>query len=154
MASLPLGFASWTALTSLRIDCSSMQTCFSGALDAISSLPALQSLSLSEMTSVTAPSSWSLPALTSLALRNMAELTGTLPAFPALQSLYLNGAGFTVLAALPTSLQSISITNTPLTGSFPDVSGLTALTSIVISGTSLSGTVPTASCAVLSPGYV
>jgi hypothetical protein len=82
VASLPLGLASWTSLTSLRIDCSRMQTCFSGALDAISSLPALQSLSLSGMTSVTAPSSWSLLVLTSLAVRNVAGLTGTLPAFP------------------------------------------------------------------------
>jgi len=150
---LPSGIASWTSLTSLRIDCTRVTSCFTGSLDAVSSLPALQILSLSGLKSVTAPSSWSLPSLTSLALRNVGALTGTLPALPALQSLYVNGAGFTALAAPPTSLRSITISNTPLTGSFPDVSGLTGLTSIAISGTSLSGTVPTSSCAVLSPGY-
>ena len=151
---LPAGMASWTSLTSLRIDCTRMASCFSGALDAISSLPALQSLTLRGMGSVTAPSAWSLPALTSLSLRDVGLLAGTLPALPGLQSLYLRGAGFTALAGLPSSLQSIAISNTPLAGTFPDVSGLTGLTAIAISGTSLSGTLPAASCAVLAPGAV
>jgi hypothetical protein len=149
----PAGISSWTSLTSLRIVCTRVTTCLGGAIDAMASLPALQSLTLRGLGSVTAPSAWSLPALTSLALQDVV-LAGTLPALSGLQSLYLNGAGFTALAALPASLQSIAISNTPLAGSFPDVSGLTALTSIAISGTSLSGTLPAASCAVLSPGYV
>ena len=153
VSGLPSGISSWTSLTSLRIVCTRVPACLTGAVDAIASLPALQSLMLRGMGSVTAPSAWSVPALTSLALQEVV-LAGTLPALPGLQSLYVNGAGFTALAALPASLQSIAISNTPLAGSFPDVSGLTGLTSIAISGTSLRGTLPAASCAVLSPGYV
>jgi len=150
VGSLPTGMASWTSLTFLRIDCSRMTGCFSGALDSISSLPALQSLSLRGLGSVTKPSVWSLPALTSLMLHDTGRLAGTLPMLPAVQSLDVSGAGFTALAAMPASMQSIAISNTPLAGAFPDLSGLTALTSITISGTSLSGTVPSASCSVLS----
>jgi hypothetical protein len=150
VGSLPSGMASWTSLTYLRIDCSRMTGCFSGGPDAISLLPALQSLALRGLGSVTAPSQWSLPALTSLVLHDVGQLAGTLPALQSLQSLDVSGAGFTALAALPASLQSIGISNTPLAGSLPDVSSLTGLTSIAISGTQLSGTVPTASCAVLA----
>ena len=150
VGSLSTGMASWTSLTYLRIDCSRMTGCFSGALDAISSLQELQSLSLRGLGSVTAPSVWSLPVLTSLALHDTGRLAGTLPSLAAVKMLDVSGAGFTALAALPASLQSIAISNTPLAGSLPDVSGLTGLTSIVISGTSLSGTVPSASCTALS----
>jgi hypothetical protein len=149
---LPSGISGWSSLLSLSITCSRAPNCFNGSLSALSSLPALQSLSLRSMTAVSSPSAWSLPNLTSMQLDSLSALTGTVPVPPSLLLLSVKSAGFTALpGTLPASLRSIEVTSTPLAGTFPDVSSLTALTSIAITGTQLSGTIPSASCASLNP---
>jgi hypothetical protein len=94
---------------------------------------------------------WNLPALTSLTLDNMPTLTGSFPpasAFPALRSLRIaTCAAFNgVLPALPAGLNTITISDTPLTGDLTSLaaSGFTNLTSLLITGASLSGTIPDA----------
>ena len=94
------------------------------------------------------PPQLSLPALQQLSLQNLPGLYGTLPpaaSYPNLvslqvQSCQLNGT----LPALPASLQTVSISSTPFTGTLDALasSSFRQLGSLSISGASLSGTIP------------
>ncbi len=96
------------------------------------------------------PTGWNLPALTSLSLSNMPYLYGSLPAasaFPKLNSLSISSCGINgSLPTLPSSLVSIGISGTPLTGSLDAVaaSQFTTLTSLVINGAQMTGSLPAA----------
>jgi hypothetical protein len=96
------------------------------------------------------PTGWNLPALTSLSLTNMPYLYGSLPAasaFPKLTSLSISNCGLNgSLPTLPSSLISVGISGTPLTGSLGAValSQFTTLTSLVINGASMTGSLPAA----------
>ena len=151
VGSLPAGMASWTALTSLSISCRKMPTCFTGALDVVSSSSSLKSLSLQGMSAIGAPASWSLTSLTSLRLRNTPALGGVLPSPPQLTTLDVESANFSSVSALPSGLRSIAISDTPLAGTFPSLGALLNLSSIVVSGTLLSGALPDDVCGVLNP---
>ena len=96
------------------------------------------------------PAGWNLPALTTLSLTNMPNLYGSLPAasaFPKLNSLTISNCGLNgSLPTLPSSLASISITGTPITGNLNAVAAtqFTALTSLTINGASMTGSLPAA----------
>jgi hypothetical protein len=96
------------------------------------------------------PTGWNLPALTSLSLSNLPFLYGSLPAasaFPKLNSLSISSCGINgSLPTLPSSLISIGISATPLTGNLNAVAAtqFTSLTSLVINGASMTGSLPTA----------
>jgi hypothetical protein len=96
------------------------------------------------------PTAWNLPALTSLSLSNMPYLYGSVPAastFPKLTSLSISNCGLNgSLPTLPSSLISVGISGTPLTGSLGAValSQFTMLTSLVVNGASMTGSLPAA----------
>ena len=96
------------------------------------------------------PTGWNLPNLTSLSLSNMPYLYGSLPAagaFPKLTGLSITNCGLNgSLPTLPSSLTSINIMSTPLTGSLDAVAAtqFTALTSLIINGASMTGPLPAA----------
>lgn len=96
------------------------------------------------------PASRNLPAVNTLTLSSMQGLFGSLPsasAYPALTQLMVQSCGMNgSLPALPSRLVSITISNTPMTGTLDALasSGFTSLGTLSLTSLQLSGPIPTA----------